>query len=100
MTTFTAKGAGMSRSRTVITSTMCTTVIFIEGMTITTTSASPPATTQCMTVMTMFTATGVAMWPSRTGITLTTFTTAAGTRLTASTTTSTDADRERRIQSG
>ena len=92
-TTSTAKGAAMSRFRTTVTSIMCTTDICIDRTTITTTNASPPASTPCMRDTTMLTATGAGMWPSRMAITSTTFTMGAGTPLTASTTTSTDADR-------
>jgi hypothetical protein len=85
----TAKDVAMSRSRTGIMSTTCTTVTFIDGTRIITTNVSHPAT-RCTNIMTMSTVEDVAMSRSRTGIMSTMCTTGAGTRLTASTTTSTD----------
>src|SRR5246127_5114821 len=86
----TAKDAVTLRFRTGITSTTCTTVIFIDRTKITTTNAYHPAT-RYMRLMTMCTARDVAMLRSHTGITSTTCTTGAGTPLTATTTTSTEA---------
>jgi hypothetical protein len=91
MTTSMAKAAGMLPFRMAITSTIYTTVTSIDGTTITTTNASPPASMRCMRPTTMFMAMAVAMWRSRMAITSTTSTTAADTHLTATTTTSTNA---------